>query len=183
MWPWLVSADGAASLGIVGLMLGVLGFALTVWGLRLTYIQARDAKRSADKAIDAADAARAAVSNFRFKLDRYSAYRDISEAEFAMEACKRRLEAPNWKHAADSYDIARKAMIRVQHASVDLTEDLKGQMREMSEHMNLFCNKVDAALAGKGSYPNSSKVIAAIRSNYEILSLVKTNLEKGIHDV
>ncbi|WP_342249341.1 hypothetical protein [Sphingomonas sp. OTU376] len=180
MWNWLISPAGSASLGLVGLALGILGFGLTVWGLRLTYLQAKDAKRSADQATTAADAAKDAVQSFRFKLDRYSAYRDISEAEFAMDACKRHLEAESWRHASDSYDLARKAMIRVQHASLGLSEGMMDQIRQISEHTTSFCNKVDAALAGKGAFPNAVKVASTIRSNYETLSAIKIILEKDI---
>lgn len=108
MWTWLTSTTGSTVLALNGLIIGLLGFSLTVWGLRLTFLQAREAKRSADNATTSADAAREALNTFKFKLDRYSAYRDISEAEFAMESCKGHLEAPNWRYASETYDIARK---------------------------------------------------------------------------
>lgn len=180
MGVWLTSSAGSAVLGISGLLVGLFGFGLTAWGLRLTYLQAKEAKKSADAATTAADAAAAAVTAFKFKLDRYSAYRDVSEAEFAMDSCRRHLETESWKNASESYEIARKALIRLQHASLEIADETRDQLRQISEHIRSFCNKVDAALVGKGAYPNSAKVIAAIRSDYETLSAIKVKIEEGI---
>lgn len=176
----LFSQELAPAVGVFGLALGVLGFTLTVWGLRLTYLQAREARAAAKAAVSAADAAADAVTSFRFKLDRYSAYRDLSEAEFAMEACKQHLEIPTWEHASRSYEIARRAMIRVYQGSPELTPDLINRLRAITEHISAFCTKVDAARAGKGTFPNPNKVISTIRENYEVMLAVKLSLEKDI---
>jgi hypothetical protein len=170
---WFLNQDNAPAVGAIGLLFSAVGFPLTVWGLRLTFVQAR-------KATDAASAATRAVATFKFRLERYSAYRDVSEAEFAMDACKRHLETESWKHASESYEVARKAMIRVQQTSINLPGDVKDQLRQITEHINSFCSRVDAAIAGKGNYPSSSKVASTIRTNYETLSAVKIMLEKEI---
>lgn len=176
----LFSASAAPAVGVVSLTLGVLGFSLTAWGLRLTFLQAKHARSQAASAQRSSQAAVEAVTAFRFRIDRYSAYRDISEAEFAMETCKRHLEIPAWKHASDSYEMARKAIIRVSQASIELDAALSDQLKGVSDHMGAFCDKVDAALAGKGSYPNVAKVTSAVRQNYAVLSAVKLAIQKDV---
>ena len=181
MFGWLFSSDNSATIGASGLLITTIGFALTAWALRLTYLQAREAKKAADSAETAAGAAKTAIGNFQFKLDRYAAYRDLSEAEFAMDACKHHLEdEPAWRHASDSYDAARRALIRICQFPDALPADLADRLRQISDHMRQFCDKVDAANAKKGAYPDRSKVSSAIRDNYETLAAAKLYFEKDL---
>jgi hypothetical protein len=165
----------------VSLIVTLLGFALTAWALRLTYDQARQAKLSAESAENAADAAALAVRDVRFKLDRYSAYRDLSEAEFAMNACKQHLQGePSWSNASDNYDIARRALIRVAQIPNAVPDAVRSDIRMIIEHISMFCDQVDAARYSKSRYPNPTTVSSAIRKNYETLAAAKAAIEKDI---
>lgn len=177
----LFDPANSGPVGGVSFLITIAGFALTALGLRLTYVQAREAKRAADSAETSADTATEAVTSFRFKLDHYSAYRDISDAEFAMEACKRHLQGePAWSDASESYEIARRALIRSLQLKDELPQEVAEGLRKISDHIRSFCNRIDAAKAGKQSYPDAAKVTSAIRNNYEILASAKAFLEKDL---
>jgi hypothetical protein len=173
MIAWLFDPHNSAAVGALGLIVGLVGFPLTVVGIWLTYRQARDAET-------AAHAAERAASELQFRIERYSAYRDISEASVSIDAARRHLANAAWADASEMYELARRAVVRVHVAPVGLEDELRAQLRLMADHMAAFCDRVDSALGGKGTLPDATKVYAAIRQNYETLVLVKTAIEEGI---
>lgn len=171
MIDFLATPVGTVWLSLIGLVISALGFPLTVVGLRLTYLQAGRAKTAAETAYDA-------VENFKFKLDRHSAYRDVSQAGSLIDAAQKFMGKGAWSDASEAYENARRAIIRIIKADLALLPELEAELKSMSEHMALFCNKVDTASAGKGGYPNANKVIATIRTHYDVLAAVRASIEK-----
>jgi len=158
---------------VLGLLLSVFGTCLTLCGLFLTYRQAK-------AAASAAETANVAVGNFKFRVSQHDISRDVSEATYALDTTRRHLNNDAWKDAIDSYEDARRAIVRMMMAKDILSDDLKEGLRRASEQMRKFCDKVDAALAGKGGFPDSEKAKAVIRKNYELLTLVQNGLNEGL---
>ena len=169
---WVFDPAHAVEVGGYGLLLSVLGTLLTLIGLYATYRQAKKAKKSATDA-------EAAVREFKFRADRYDAHRDLSQATYALEMTKRHLNNDAWRDAGDTYEDARQAIIRMQHAVPDLDLSKKASLTKITGHMANFCNAVDTAVAGKGVYPDKLKVLSTIRKNYEVIVIVQRSLEHG----
>jgi hypothetical protein len=169
---WLVDPAHSAEVSGYSLLLGVVATVLTLLGLFATYRQAVQAKRSARDA-------ETAVKECRFRASQYDAYRDLSQASYALEMTKRHLNNNGWRDASETYEDARQAIIRMQHAVEQLAPTDAAALSKMTGHMANFCNAVDAALSGKGNYPDKFKVLATIRRNYEVIVSVQRSLQDG----
>ena len=163
MISWLVDPNNAPLVGALGLALAVLATPPTLIGLYFTYKQARDAA-------SAADTARRAVLEFRARTDRYDASGDLAEVSFTLESTRNQITRGSWREAADSYETARRAAVRVHTSAPNLDESDKQALQKMTDQMARFCNAVDAAAAGKGSYPDATKVAAAIRKHHDLIT-------------
>lgn len=164
----------SAQLGGWSFLLGIIGTILTLFGLYLTYRQARTARRAAIAAGDA-------VREFRFRSDRYDAFRDLSQASYALDMTRRHLNNDAWRDAAESYEDARRAIIRVQTSTTDLSDGESRRLSKICSHLTSFCDKVDAALAGKVEYPDQAKVMNAIRRHHETLAALQRSLQEGVN--
>jgi hypothetical protein len=173
VFKWLFSPAYAAQVGGISFLLGALGTVLTLWGLFLTYRQAKRARTEAA-------AATQAVSDFRFRLDHYDASRDLAQAAYAMEITRRHLNNDAWKDAVDSYEEARRAIIRVGLTSVELPDEHRRRLGLVASHMQTFCNAVDAARAGKGVFPDKTKVFTTIRRHYGAIVSLQRHLEERV---
>lgn len=158
---------------LTGLLLSILGTILTLIGLYLTYRKAR-------LAASAADAATGAVASFKFRSLQHDTSRDVSEAAYALDTTRRHLNNSAWRDAIDSYEDARRAIVRMRMATTVIPEELRESLRKSSEQIRKFCEKVDAALADKGDFPDSEKAKAVIRKNYELLTSVQQMLHEGL---
>lgn len=171
---WSASAPGRFAIEAGGLAITILGFVIALWGLKLTY-------EKAQKAATAAHAAENAVNAFKLRIDQYSVYRDLGEATLAIETTRKHLMKPtSWADACDSYEIALRAAVRVQQSEMTFDEGLADDFDKMVVHMQRFCDRVDAAEAGKAQYPDEAKVLSAIRQNHAILSAAKAAVEKEV---
>lgn len=150
-----------------------MGLLLTLTGLYFTFRQAK-------KAATAADAATEAVREFRFRVNFQDASRDISEAAYALDTTRRHLNNGAWRDAVDSYEDARRAIIRIDIALPNLAPEHQNAIRRASEQMRRFCDKIDAAMAGKAEFPDPAKAQAVIRRNYELLALIQRTLEESV---
>lgn len=173
---WIYSPAVSSITGLAGLALSLVGFPLTVIGLRLTYLQARRAETAADASIRA-------VREFKDQVDRQAAARDVSQAMYAIDVTRRHLRNDAWNDAADSYEDARRALVRLQQHDGYVREDQKERFTAMLDHMAAFCDAVDASPTGKSKLPDKGKVFSAIRENYQILVSVRNSLERGQADV
>lgn len=171
---WAISAEGAPIVGAISLALTSIGLPIAVVGLGLTYLQAKRATEAAANAKEAVDA-------FKVRVDRYSAYRDVGEATLAVDNTRKHIINKDWEGACDSYEVAFRAITRVRKSSADFSSSLTGELERMASHMRRFCDKVDAARAGKGDYPDATKVLSAIRLNHEILTEASVSLENEAH--
>ncbi|NTS63638.1 hypothetical protein HRV97_00515 [Sphingomonas sp. HHU CXW] len=170
--PWLFDPANSAAVGAYGLILGIIGLPLTLWGLYITFKQARLATTSADLAINA-------VKEFKARVSEQDTSRDISEALYALDITKRHIGNNAWRDALDSYEDARRAFIRINLANVPLANQSRIDLQKAINQMNAFCDKVEAALSGKSDYPETVKVSAIIRRNYELLLTVQNGLTEG----
>ena len=171
---WLFDPAHAVEVAAYGFLLAVFGSLVTLMGRGATYWQARDAKRSAKDA-------QKAVQEFKFRSDRYYAFRDLSQASYALEMTKRHLNNDAWRDAAESYDDARQAIIRMQLAAPEIMPGDGKSLSRMTSHMASFCNAVDAALADKGDFPDKFKVMATMRRNYETIVTLQRSLQEGVN--
>lgn len=169
----IFSQEAAPIIGVLGLVLSLLGFALTAWGLWKTYQQAKDAE-------DAATAAADALAGVQFRIENYSAYRDVNEALIGMETCRKHLQNEAWPHASEAYETALRAVVRLVQSDIDFGRKLGKNLQDLAAHMHAFCDQVDAAVAQKDSFPERSKVFQAIRENYKVLSATNVVLEKRV---
>lgn len=170
---WLLDPANAPFLALISFVIGALGTAATLCGLYLTFLQAK-------KAVSAADQATDAVKKFKFQVNRHDASRDISQATYALDATGRHLDNGAWRDVVDSYEDARRAIIRLDLAKLDLSDPQREALKRMAAQMSQFCNKVDAARSGKGAYPDPSKAKIVIRRNYELLASVQRALQEGV---
>jgi hypothetical protein len=173
VWTWAISDAGAPVLGAISFLATITGLALALWGLRLTYLQAQRAEAAANSSKDAIDA-------FKVKVDQYSVYRDIGEALLAIDNTRRHLVNDSWADSCQSYEIALRAVIRVQQSTVEFEPKLKGQLEAVAKNMRRFCDRVDAALAQKGQYPNKAKVMSVMREHHEALAAAKSAIEREV---
>lgn len=169
---WIFDPAHSVQVGASSLLISLFGTILTLIGLYATYRQAAKAKASAKDA-------QSAVREFKFRADRYDAHRDLSQATYALEMTKRHLNNEAWLDAAETYEDARQAIIRMQHAVPELAQADRSALGRMATHMANFCNTVETALADKGDYPDKFKVLATIRRNYEVIVSVQRSLQDG----
>ena len=170
---WLFDAQQSAVVGGVSLVLSAIGLILTLLGLYFTYRQASLARSAAE------DADRA-VENFRFRAAQYDSFRDLSEAAYALEVAKRHLTNDAWTDAGDSYEDARRALVRVRNNEHSLDAEAANLIDTMTSQMANFCSSVDRAKAGKRSFPDKSKCLQAIRKNYDRLTIVRHSVQKKV---
>lgn len=168
---WLLAPDQAPLVGVVALFITIGGFCVTVWALWKTYKQAEEAEL-------AADAAKVAVGALQFRIDGYSAFRDVNEAMLNIDGCKKHLRNEAWRDASDVYEAAHRAVVRLTLCDIDFGRKLSADLVKLATHTKAFCDQVDAALVGKGELPDRAKVYSAIRDNYKILSAASSFLEK-----
>lgn len=173
MWTWATSEAGAPILGAISFLVTVVGLIVTFWGIRLTYVQAQMAKIAAQSSNEAIEA-------FKIKVDRYSVYRDIGEALLAIDNTKRHLVNEAWSDAGQSYEIALRAIVRVQQSSIELDSKLSNEIQLVANNLKRFCDRVDAAVAGKGTYPDRGKVMSVMRDHHETLTAVKSAIEREV---
>jgi hypothetical protein len=173
---WIFDPAQSAAVGGYGLILSFVGTLLTLFGLYATYRQARTARRSAEDA-------EAAVKDFRFRSDRYDSFRDLSQASYALEMTKRHLNNDAWRDASESYEDARRAIIRVRLSAPDLPDQSRKSLGQIASHMAAFCDAVDRAVADKGDYPDTFKVLATIRKNYETIAVIQRSLKEEPRNV
>ncbi|HEU0099427.1 MAG TPA: hypothetical protein VFQ67_11715 [Allosphingosinicella sp.] len=170
---WFLDPINGPEVAYIGFWLNVAGLVCTLIAFYLTYLQARKAATSAERA-------RHAVEQFKFRTTLHDAARDLSEAAYALDITRRHLNNGSWRDAVDSYEDGRRAIIRVDIALPDLPQDRRDALTKMSDQMRLFCEKVDAAAAGKGQYPDQVKALAVIRKNYELLASLQRHLDEGV---
>jgi hypothetical protein len=151
---------------IGGLIVGVFGFWKTLQQIKLVK--------------SATEAAEDAISNLKFKVARYDASRDLSQASYAVETAKRCLDNESWRDASDAYEDARKALVRVQLASGLICDSHKEILKEICTHMVSFSYDVDAAIFGKGEYPDKIKIKHIIRQNYENILIIQNSISEGM---
>jgi hypothetical protein len=163
---WLLDPSHGPTVALISLSVGVVGIVLTLGGLYFTF---RQAKKAAD-----------AVRDFRLRVSRQDASRDMSEAAYALDTTRRHLNNGAWKDAVDSYEDARRAFIRIDVAAITMPEEHREAIRRSADQMGRFCNKVDTALSNKGSYPDTAKAKAVIRKNYELLAVIQRVLEESV---
>lgn len=168
---WVTDPANSALLGGWSFILAVGGTFLTLIGLWATFYQAREARRSARDAEQA-------VSDFKFRADRYDAFRDLSQASYAFEMTKRHLNNDAWRDAAESYEDARQAIIRMQLAAPEVAEAEAKRLKGMTTHMANFCDAVELGDSGKGVYPDKLKVLATIRRNYATIVTMQRALQE-----
>lgn len=172
MLNWLLEPNNSAAVGAISFVIGVFGTTLTLFGLFFTF---REAKRAGS----AADQAQAAVENFKFRVTQHDAGRDVAEASYALEITRRHLNNCSWNDASDSYEDARRAIIRITMSVQTLAGSHRDDLKRMSDQIRRLCDKIDSAQAGKGSFPDIAKAKTVIRSNYETLAVIKKHIEEA----
>lgn len=177
---WLFDSANSGVIGGVSLLVTILGFGLTAWALRLTYVQAKDAKRSADSAQTAADAAAQAVDTFRFRLEKYAASHDLAHAVSSIDSARRHLMNDAWRDVGDSYENARQALLRVRVSDVARLKGSEETINLILAHMVSFGNRIDTALSGKGVYPDKRKILPKIREYHDFLLTIQKSIEKEL---
>jgi hypothetical protein len=170
---WLFGVSNSAVVGAWSFLIGIAGFALTLAGLYLTYRQASQARTAAEAADDA-------VERFRFRASQYESFRDTSEAAYALDVTKRHLNNGAWTDAGQSYEDARRALVRVKNNASGLDAEAHQLLDTMIGQMVSFCNAVDGGLSGKKQLPDKSKALAAIRTNHDRLVIVQHTIHKGL---
>jgi hypothetical protein len=169
----LFLSSNAVTVGAWSFVVGLTGLCLTLAGLYLTY-------REATRARTAAEAADRAVDRFRFRASQYESYRDASEAAYALDVTKRHLNNDAWTDAGQSYEDARRALVRIRNNAENLDDDTLALLNTMIDQMVSFCNAVDSGLAGKRKLPEKPKALAAIRNNHDRIVIVQHMIQKGI---
>lgn len=177
---WFLDPHNAPKVAYLGLWMGLIALAATISGLYLTYRQARAAKENSEAATTAAEAARGAVENFKFRVAQYDISRDLSEAQYALDTTRRHLTKGAWSDAGDSYEDARRAVIRIDLSCEGLSEKDREQLQKAARQMADFCKKIDAASAQKGDYPDETKALAVIRKNYELLAGIQKRILEAV---
>jgi hypothetical protein len=125
--PWLLDPVNAPLLTLISFLIGALGTAATLYGLYLTFLQAK-------KAVSAADQATDAVEKFKFQVNRHDASRDISQATYALDVTGRHLDNSAWRDVVDSYEDARRAIIRLDIAKLNLSDEQREALKKMAAH-------------------------------------------------
>ncbi|WP_373475953.1 hypothetical protein [Sphingorhabdus sp.] len=172
MLDWIFDTGNTASVGALSFLIGIFGTGLTLVGLFYTFREAR-------RAVSAADHAQIAVENFKLRVTQHDAGRDVAEASYALDITRRHLNNGSWNDASDSYEDARRAIIRMTMSIPSLPDVQKEKLRKMAEQIQRLCNKIDAAQSGKGEYPDVAKAKTVIRSNYEVLAAIKKYIEEA----
>lgn len=154
----------------MGLLLSLFGFAATAYGLYRTYQQAKDANNAAE--ISAEE-----LAKFKVRTQKADAYRDLSEAQYALEMTKKHLNNDAWSDAGDSYEDARRAIIRVKAALPTMDDGIAEALNNIELHGRKFCEQIDIGLAKKGELPDKAKTLAAIRESYGTMFTIQNSIE------
>ncbi len=173
MTNWLLNPGNATNVAAISFIVGGVGTLLTLIGLFFTFIQAR-------RAASAASLVRTAVNDFRFRLSHHDAARDASEALYALDVTRRHLNNDAWRDAVDSYEDARRAILRIIMSLPTLDANIILDLHRTASQMRLFCNKVDAALGQKSEYPDVAKSKAVIRKNYDSVAAVQRLINEDL---
>ncbi|MCW2380984.1 MULTISPECIES: hypothetical protein [unclassified Sphingobium] len=169
---WLTDPANSSVVGGIGLATSVVGTALTLVGLLITYLQAK-------KASSAAAAATQAVKDFRFRIDRHDAARDIAEAEYALNQARKHLRNTAWKDVVDSYDDAQRAVVRIVVFLEASDFDKVDELKKMAAQIVNMCGRIEKAISNQAAFPDSQKLNAAIRNNYTILISLRKFLSES----
>lgn len=166
MIRWILDPANATFIAALGLILSLLGTAATLLGLYLTYKQARQAASSAETA-------RQAVIEFRARSDGYDAASDLAQVSYALDATRAQVGQGAWREAVESYESARNAAVRIRTSAPNLDESDRAALLKMARQMAHFCKTVDAATAGKGDFPDETKIRATIRKHQDLITQLK----------
>ncbi|MXO86628.1 hypothetical protein GRI38_11390 [Altererythrobacter aurantiacus] len=172
----LLAPANQSYISLASLILTLLGLLAAFYGIRQTYLQAVAAKENSKAATDAVD-------TFRLQLTLYDASRDLAEANYALETTKKHIYAQSWRYANDAYEDARIAFIRIHRGLPRISDELAEELKNSIKQMESFCDKVDAALINKGTYPQQNKAIAVIRKNYNLIADLQNQIANEAKDV
>lgn len=168
---WIFRPENSSLVGGASFVLTSVGILLTLIGVYATY-------RQASRARSAAEAADNAVRDFRFRAASYDGYRDVSEAAYALEVTRRHLNNDAWSDASDSYEDARRALVRIRNNLPSLDDEGSSMVDLMTDQMANFCKAVDRALSGKRSFPDKAKCLEAIRINYDRIVIIRHSISE-----
>lgn len=168
---WLIDPANSSVVGGLGFAISVLGTVLTLVGLFFTHRQAK-------RASSAASAATQAVNQFRFRIDRHDAIRDIAEAEYALNHARKHLRNTAWKDVVDSYDDAQRAVARIVVFLEASDFHQIDELKKMATQIINMCNRIEKAISEQSSFPDSQKLNATMRKNYTVLVSLKKFLSE-----
>lgn len=167
----LSSSENSPALGAVSFLLSIIGLPIGLWGLRLTYVQAKNAVLTTEQL-------KREINAFDFRKQQYDAFSDASEARKAMEAAGKLIKLGSWQDAAVSYDDARRSILSIKLSCKHLPKRMQASLNAITDHLHVFGEHVDAATAGKGAFPDQTKVLAAIRRNCDTLTEIQVEIQR-----
>lgn len=171
-WRWLVDPNNDAVISAIGFILGVIGFAITLGGLAV-------ALRRLRKLETAAVAAQSAVENFRLRIVHYDAATDASEAHYALQTTRRHLNNDGWREAAESYEDARSAMMRVQPYLAQAERQLVEEVDKMIAQLNKHCTTIERGVGDPlRKMPDKASLSSSLRRHLDIVQRVQRHLEQ-----
>jgi hypothetical protein len=156
--------EGGYLLGLVGLNLSVAGFGVTFWQLSRTSSAAR--------------AAADAVEQLRDRLSRHDAAKEIAQANYALSIARSHVSPGSWQEVSRRCEDANQALMRIDLGGLIETHPEAKGILGIGKSLSRLVDTIDAALAGKGEYPEDTKIAPALRKNAQILNDILLILQR-----
>jgi hypothetical protein len=171
-WLWLIDPKNAQTLTAWGFVIGVAGFAITLAGFALAYWRL-------SKLETASGAATTAVQNFKLRVTQYDAANDAAEARYAILSARRHLDNDAWRDVVESYEDARRAMLRIGPGALGDDPAILEEIRKMNVHIDKLCTIIDRATNDpQKAYPDKTTTLKSIRKHQDTIYRVNQVLQQ-----
>jgi hypothetical protein len=155
-----------------GFVLGVIGFVITLAGFAI-------ALRKLQKLESTTRAAQQAVESFKLRVVQYDAAYDAGEARYALQSSRRHLNNDGWRDVAESYEDARRSMLRLLPILLNDQHNLGPEVERMVDQIDKQCIIVERWLGDPSKpKPNKANINGSLRRHLDIIQRVLHHLEQ-----
>jgi hypothetical protein len=171
-WLWLTDPKNNQTVAGLSFILGAAGFAITLAGFALAYWRIRRLET-------AADAAAAAVRDFKLRIVQYDAANDASEARYALLSARRHLNNDGWRDVAESFEDGRRAILRMMPSFATIDPELHKDVEKFTSHASKVCLIIDKGLNDPSKpFPDKAGLNSSLRKHLDTIQRVQSILQQ-----
>ncbi len=161
----------SALVGGISLALSVIGTLITLLGLWLTF-------KAAERASAFARRTSEALVTLRDRISRHDAARELTQANYALSIARAHVANGAWIEISRRCEDAHQALQRINVELIRAGQPinvpkLEGLMRSLGK----LVDRIDAANAEKGDYPDQERLLQTLRRHAELLGVILRIIE------